>query len=63
MSISYLLLVAIVEPVHSAIEAVVDLVGDEPHLLLRWAKDLCSAAVFVAVILAGVLWLSGLLII
>ncbi|MEC9076626.1 MAG: diacylglycerol kinase [Pseudomonadota bacterium] len=39
-------------------EAVVDLVGDELHQLPRWAKDLCSAAVFVVVILAEVLWLS-----
>ncbi|MEC8693949.1 MAG: diacylglycerol kinase [Pseudomonadota bacterium] len=53
-----MLLVAIVELVHSAIEAVVDLVGDELHQLPRRAKDLCSAAVFVVVILAEVLWLS-----
>ena len=53
-----LLLVAIMELVYSAIEAVVDFVGDEPHQLPRRAKDLCSAAVFVAVILAGFLWLS-----
>lgn len=58
MLISSLLLVVVVELVNSAIEAVVDRVGDEPHKLSRRAKDLCSAAVFVAVIFAGVLWLS-----
>ena len=35
-----------------------DPVGDEPHRLSRRARDLCSAAVFVMVILAGILWLS-----
>ena len=58
MLISCLLLVVIVELLNSAIEAVVDRVGDEPHQLSGRAKDLCSAAVFVALILAGVLWLS-----
>ena len=56
MLISCLLLVVIVELLNSAIEAVVDRVGDEPHQLSGRAKDLGSAAVFVALILAGVLW-------
>jgi diacylglycerol kinase (ATP) len=58
MLISCLLLVVIVELLNSAIEAVVDRVGDEPHQLSGRAKDLGSAAVFVALILAGVLWVS-----
>ncbi len=58
MLISCLLLVVIVELLNSAIEAVVDRVGDEPHQLSGQAKDLGSAAVFVALIFAGVLWVS-----
>jgi diacylglycerol kinase (ATP) len=58
MLISCLFLVVIVELLNSAIEAVVDRVGDEPHQLSGRAKDLGSAAVFVALILAGVLWVS-----
>ncbi len=53
-----LLLVVIVELLNSAIEAVVDRVGDEPHQLSGEAKDLGSAAVFVALILAEVFWVS-----
>ena len=37
------------------IKAAVDRVGDEPHQLSGRAKDLGSAAVFMALILAGVL--------
>ena len=58
MLISCLLLVVIVEFLNSAIEAVVDRVGDEPHQPSDRAKDFGSAAVFVVLILAGVLWVS-----
>ena len=58
MLISCLLLVVIVELLNSAIEAVVDRVGDELHQLSGRAKDLGSAAVFVTLILTGVLWVS-----
>ena len=58
MLISSLLLAVIVELVNSAIEAVFDGVGDEPHQLSGRAKDLCAGAVFVALILARALWLS-----
>ena len=53
-----LLLVVIVELLNSGIEAVVDRIGDEPHQLSGRAKDLGSAAVFVALILTLVLWVS-----
>jgi diacylglycerol kinase (ATP) len=56
--VASLLLVAIVELLDSGIEAVVDRIGDEPHNLLGRAKDMGSAAVFVVLILAAVLWLS-----
>ncbi|MDG1157359.1 MAG: diacylglycerol kinase [Litorivicinaceae bacterium] len=56
--IASLLLVVIVELLNSGIEAVVDRIGDEPHQLSGRAKDLGSAAVFVALILTLMLWVS-----
>jgi diacylglycerol kinase (ATP) len=50
------LLVLIVELLNSAVEAVVDRVGTEPHLLSARAKDLGSAAVFVSLVLTFVVW-------
>ena len=58
MLVASLLFVVIVELLNSGIEAVVDRIGDEPHKLSGRAKDMGSAAVFVALILAAVLWLS-----
>ena len=58
MLVASLLLVVIVELLNSGIEAVVDRIGDEPHKLSGRAKDMGSAAVFVALIFAVVLWLS-----
>ena len=52
------LLVLIVELVNSAIEAVVDRIGPEHHELSGRAKDIGSAAVFVALVFAGVTWIS-----
>ncbi|HTW38241.1 MAG TPA: diacylglycerol kinase [Steroidobacteraceae bacterium] len=51
----------IVELVNTAIEAVVDRIGLEPHPLAALAKDLGSAAVFMALVLLGALWLIVLL--
>lgn len=51
-----LLLVVIVELLNSAIEAVVDRVGDEHHPLSGRAKDMGSAAVFLALALTLVVW-------
>lgn len=52
-------LVLIVEILNSAIEAVVDLSSPEYHVLAQRAKDLGSAAVFISLALASVLWLTA----
>nr|WP_244830398.1 diacylglycerol kinase [Aeromonas sobria] len=49
-------LVVIVEILNSAIEAVVDRIGPEHHELSGRAKDLGSAAVFIALALNGLVW-------
>ena len=49
-------LVVIVEILNSAIEAVVDRVGSEHHELSGRAKDLGSAAVFIALGLNALVW-------
>ncbi len=51
-----LLLVLIVEILNSAIEAVVDRTGEEPHKLSGRAKDMGSAAVFLALMNVVVMW-------
>ena len=51
-------LVVIVEVLNSAIEAVVDRIGAEHHELSGRAKDLGSAAVFLALALNLVLWVG-----
>lgn len=59
--IASLLLVMIVELVNSAIEAVVDRIGPEHHELSGRAKDIGSAAVFVAMTVVVLVW-GGILI-
>ncbi len=54
--IASLLLVMIVELINSAIEAVVDRIGPEHHELSGRAKDIGSAAVFVAMALVVAVW-------
>lgn len=49
-------LVLIAELLNSAVEAIVDRVGTEFHELSGRAKDLGSAAVFVALVFAGIVW-------
>jgi len=51
------LIVMIAELMNSAIEAVVDRIGNEPHELSGRAKDIASAAVMVALALAGLTWI------
>ncbi|GAL06157.1 diacylglycerol kinase [Photobacterium aphoticum] len=51
-----IVLVMIVELMNSAIEAVVDRIGPERHELSGRAKDIGSAAVFVAMVLTGMVW-------
>ena len=52
-----LLILLIAELVNSALEAVVDRIGDEPHELSGRAKDMGSATVFIALLLAFICWL------
>lgn len=59
--IGSILLILIVELMNSAIEAVVDRIGPEHHLLSGRAKDVGSAAVFLAIVLAACIWLLVLL--
>lgn len=51
-----LLLVLIVEIINSAIEAVVDRIGKESHPLSGRAKDMGSAAVFLALANVALIW-------
>ena len=50
------LLVMIVEVLNSSIEATVDRIGDDHHVLSGKAKDLGSAAVFLSLVLAALAW-------
>ena len=56
LMISSVLLVMIVEILNSAIEAVVDRFGGELHELSGRAKDMASAAVFLALIYMVIIW-------
>ncbi len=51
-------LVLIVELLNSAIESVVDRIGPEHHELAGRAKDIGSAAVFVAILLTIYVWVD-----
>ena len=51
-----LLCVLIVELLNSAIEAAIDRHGNEQHELSGRAKDLGSAAVFMSLVLCGLVW-------
>lgn len=59
--ISSLLFILVVELLNSAIEAVVDRIGDQHHELAGRAKDMGSAAVMISIILAAVIWLAVLI--
>ncbi|MFA7437295.1 diacylglycerol kinase [Castellaniella sp.] len=54
-------LMLIIELVNSAIEALADAISTEHHPLLGRAKDLGSAAVLLATVLAAAIWASLLL--
>ncbi len=56
LMIASLLLVIVVELMNSAVEAAVDRVSLERHHLAKRAKDIGSAAVFVALVNAVVVW-------
>jgi diacylglycerol kinase (ATP) len=51
------LLVLVVELLNSAVEAALDRISLEHHDLTKRAKDLGSAAVMLALVLAGLVWL------
>ena len=55
--IGSMILVLLVEMLNSAVEAVVDRIGLEHHELSGRAKDICSAAVFVAIAWAVITWI------
>jgi diacylglycerol kinase (ATP) len=53
-----LLLLLIIELLNSAIESVVDRIGNERHDLSGRAKDMGSAAVFLCLVMTGLSWLT-----
>jgi diacylglycerol kinase (ATP) len=56
LMIGSVFLVLIVELLNSAVEAVVDRVSIERHELAKRAKDIGSAAVFIALLNTVVIW-------
>ena len=59
--IGSVLLVLVVELLNSAVEAAIDRISDEEHTLSGRAKDIGSAAVFMALLNASIVWLLILL--
>ncbi len=57
LMIASVLLMLIVELLNSAVEAAVDRVSLENHLLAKRAKDIGSAAVFISLVNVPVVWL------
>lgn len=55
--VAAVLLVLIVELLNSAVEATVDRISFENHLLAKRAKDIGSAAVMLSLATAGIVWL------
>lgn len=58
--VATVLLVLIVELLNTAIEATVDRIGPEWHALSKRAKDLGSAAVLLALLLAAGVWAAAI---
>ncbi len=56
--IASLIFILLIEILNSALEAVVDRLGDEHHPLSGRAKDMGSAAVLLAFIIAGLVWFA-----
>ena len=56
LMVASVLLVLIVELLNSAVEATVDRISLENHQLAKRAKDIGSAAVFLALVLLAVVW-------
>ena len=55
-----ILFVLVIELLNSAIETVVDRIGDEPHELSGRAKDMGSTAVFLAITITILIWVVTL---
>jgi diacylglycerol kinase len=51
-----LILILIVEALNTAVENTVDLITDKWHELAKKAKDTASAAVFLSIIQAVIIW-------
>ena len=56
MLIATVLLVLVVELLNSSIEAAIDRISADHHLLSKRAKDTGSAAVFMSLVLCGAVW-------
>jgi diacylglycerol kinase (ATP) len=56
LMVGVVLLVLVVELLNSAVEAAVDRISMEDHLLAKRAKDFGSAAVFLSLINVAVVW-------
>ena len=56
MLIASLLFVLFAELVNTAVEVVVDRIGSEYHELSGLAKDIASASVFIAMLIAALIW-------
>lgn len=54
------LLLMIIELLNTAVETAIDRIGPEWHALSKRAKDMGSAAVLLAVMLAGGMWAAAL---
>ncbi len=55
--IASILLILLTELLNSALEAVVDRIGPERHELSKRAKDMGSAAVFISMVTAALVWI------
>ena len=55
--IASILLILVTELLNSAIEAVVDRIGPERHELSKRAKDMGSAAAFISMVTAALVWM------
>ena len=60
LMVSSVMLVLIVELLNTGIEAAIDRISEEIHPLSKIAKDVGSAAVFLALLLTGFVWIVGL---
>jgi len=55
--IASILLILVTELLNSALEAVVDRIGPERHELSKRAKDMGSAAAFISMVTAALVWI------